>query len=218
MNRLLLSLWLLGALLYAGNTLLYTNVIFGWPKQKLEADAGKETIKPKAEAPRADRHPAEIAESQSPAVEPQPAPAQPQGEHAPGLDIAARLRTAPRLHRSHPCLKIGARQKAQPNNKSNPRRPRSRVAIARRRRPPRIPQHQRHKVAMNWLRKRHRHPRRSKPNPRLSPSRPRQQPRSSRPSCSRKASTSGSGRLAPLCGRDRLPPHHSSGLSDPAWR
>jgi Bacterial SH3 domain len=89
MNRLLLSLWLLGALLYAGNTLLYTNVIFGWPKQKLEADAGKETVKPKAEAPRADRQPAEIAESQSPAVEPQPAPAQPQGEHAPGLDIAA---------------------------------------------------------------------------------------------------------------------------------
>ena len=88
MNRLLLSLWLLGALLYAGNTLLYTNVIFGWPKQKLEADAGKETVKPKAEAPRADRQPAEIAESQSPAVEPQPAPAQPQGEHAPGLDIA----------------------------------------------------------------------------------------------------------------------------------
>jgi hypothetical protein len=44
------------------------------------------------------------------------------------------------------------------------------------------------------------------------------QGRSSRPSCSRKASTSGSGRLAPLCGRDRLPPHHSSGLSDPAWR
>ena len=64
MNRLLLSLWLLGALLYAGNTLLYTNVIFGWPKQKLEADAGKETVKPKAEAPRADRQPAEIAESQ----------------------------------------------------------------------------------------------------------------------------------------------------------
>jgi hypothetical protein len=27
MNRLLLSLWLLGAALYAGNTLLYTNVI-----------------------------------------------------------------------------------------------------------------------------------------------------------------------------------------------
>ena len=89
MNRLLLSLWLLGALLYAGNTLLYTNEIFGWPKQKLEADAGKETVKPKAEAPRADRQPAEIAESQSPAVGPQPAPAQPQGEHAPGLDIAA---------------------------------------------------------------------------------------------------------------------------------
>jgi hypothetical protein len=81
-----------GALLYAGNTLLYTNVIFGWPKSKLEADAGKETVKPKAEAPRPDRQPAEIAESQSPAqqvVEPQPAPAQPQGKHAPGLDIAA---------------------------------------------------------------------------------------------------------------------------------
>jgi Bacterial SH3 domain len=81
-----------GALLYAGNTLLYTNVIFGWPKSKLEADAGKETVKPKAEAPRPDRQPAEIAESQSPAqqvVEPQPAPAQPQGKHAPDLDIAA---------------------------------------------------------------------------------------------------------------------------------
>jgi len=215
MNRLLLSLWLLGALLYAGNTLLYTNVIFGWPKQKLEADAGKETVKPKAEAPRADRQPAEIAESQSPAVGPQPAPAQPQGEHAPGLDIAA---VVPPSDSTTTAPLIGARQKAQRNNKSNPRRPRSRVAIARRRRPPRISQHQRHKVAMNWLRKRHRHPRRSKPNPRLSPSRPRQQPRSSRPSCSRKASTSGSGRLAPLCGRDRLPPHHSSGLSDPAWR
>ena len=81
-----------GAALYGGNTLLYTNVIFGWPKQKLEADAAKETVKPRAEAPRPDRQPAEIAESQSTAqttVEPQPAPTQPQGKHAPGLDIAA---------------------------------------------------------------------------------------------------------------------------------
>jgi hypothetical protein len=46
MNRLLLSLWLLGAALYAGNTLLYTNAIFGWPKQKVAADAPKETVKP----------------------------------------------------------------------------------------------------------------------------------------------------------------------------
>jgi hypothetical protein len=105
MNRLLLSLWLLGALLYAGNTLLYTNVIFGWPKQKLEADAGKETVKPKAEAPRPDRQPAEIAESQSTAqttVEPQPAPAQPQGKHAPGLDIAAGAPPGQRRDRTAP--------------------------------------------------------------------------------------------------------------------
>jgi hypothetical protein len=79
--------------------LLYTNAIFGWPKQKVAADAPKETVKPKAETPIQDRQPAEIAESQRTAApsptpeEPNPIPApQPQGKHAPGLDTAA---TAP---------------------------------------------------------------------------------------------------------------------------
>jgi hypothetical protein len=128
MNRLLLSLWLLGALLYAGNTLLYTNVIFGWPKQKLEADAGKETVKPKAEAPRADRQPAEIAESQSPAVEPQPAPAQPQGEHAPGVPPSDSTTTAPlppmpqdrRAPESSAQQQVQSTPPAQPGSDSSP--------------------------------------------------------------------------------------------------
>jgi hypothetical protein len=96
MNRLLLSLWLLGAALYAGNTLLYTNAIFGWPKQKIETDAHKETATSTIVAKMQDRQPAEFAESQSPVApskpttEPKPAPAaQPQGKHAPGLDSAA---------------------------------------------------------------------------------------------------------------------------------
>jgi SH3-like domain-containing protein len=51
MNRLLLSLWLLGAALYGANTLIYANVIFGWPttKHKVEAGgAGTEAPKPSA--------------------------------------------------------------------------------------------------------------------------------------------------------------------------
>jgi uncharacterized protein YraI len=51
MNRLLLSLWLLGAVLYGANTLIYANVIFGWPTTKQKIDAGNArtgTVKPEA--------------------------------------------------------------------------------------------------------------------------------------------------------------------------
>jgi uncharacterized protein YraI len=53
MNRLLLSLWLLGAAVYGANTLIYANVIFGWPttKHKVEvSDAGKQSVQPGAAA------------------------------------------------------------------------------------------------------------------------------------------------------------------------
>ncbi len=96
MNRLLLALWLLGAALYAGNTFLYTNAIFGWPKEKAEADAHKEAPRPAPVAKLQDRQPAEIAESQSPPPSSQLAPqsnqapaGQPQSKHAPGIGAGA---------------------------------------------------------------------------------------------------------------------------------
>jgi uncharacterized protein YraI len=79
MNRLLLSLWLLGAVLYGANTLIYANVIFGWPNTKQKVDsgnAGKETVKPNAgieaqsqqSAKSADNKDAATAVSDGPAV------------------------------------------------------------------------------------------------------------------------------------------------------
>jgi Bacterial SH3 domain len=128
MNRLLLSLWLLGAALYAGNTLLYSNVIVGWPKQKVETDAHKETATTTTVAKMQDRQFAEIAESQSPAAPSQPTAepklatgAQPQGKHAPGLDSTARAplpngaSTAPlpSMPQAQPAPGVSAQQQLQ---------------------------------------------------------------------------------------------------------
>jgi SH3-like domain-containing protein len=101
MNRLLLSLWLLGAALYGANTLLYTNVIFGWsgPKQKIDTSGvDNNAVKPKAAAETGDqdrdRSPAEVAESQSQEPNAQP-PAEPQGQSQSGGQQQQQVQSAP---------------------------------------------------------------------------------------------------------------------------
>jgi len=70
MNRLLLALWLLGAAVYGANTLIYANVIFGWPATKQKVDSGnaqRGTVKPEAAAEAQSQQSADTPDKNDPA-------------------------------------------------------------------------------------------------------------------------------------------------------
>jgi uncharacterized protein YgiM (DUF1202 family) len=138
MNRLLLALWLLGAAVYGANTLIYANVIFGWPATKQKVDSGNAetgTVKPEAAAEAQSQQsantpdkndPAEVDATGGPAVrlglnpQPEAAPAaQPSDAQAADAGSNAGV-SAPPMPQGQPASDASAQQQVQSTVEAQP--------------------------------------------------------------------------------------------------